>query len=283
MAVRLTVLAAVLALCRPFPYAEAAGAGGPERELEVIMLSRHPEKADSMAEMLRGCGSRVTVRPESELRNGRKVEEILKTLPQCSLLILDVSQEQSLHLVGTVLRKFFQAGGTVLCLYPWIYADRWENFLSANGIWYQPLAPMKPYFAYRSAFPGQAFVPNPRVRHRLLEKPNRLSGNFGTGTFGMIIPKDGHVIPLFVSADNSACTGVSLQENVLDRGSMIFSCVRGFMNADRNGIAPHSRQFLENLLLYVSRRTGSRVGDENSREVPEVSGDAAGANKGSLN
>lgn len=221
---------------------------------------------EGMSEVLAKHSFEVVVFDVARLEKEGGLKEAAASLPAADLLILG-RRVQEKPAVGRLfasrewraaLKGFLESGGVMFSLVAWVYSDAWTKFFSPADIWYPEHARIKPYQRYREAFPGGPFRPNGKLTHPLLSRPHKLSGIFGYQNFGYLLPERKEAHGLIVREGNSRCVGVSLQESVLGKGTVIFSNLFLFMSdggkmAKHPGepLAHHSVLFLENLATYV--------------------------------
>lgn len=255
---------------------------------QVLMIVHNPDHAlnQAMAKVMRTSGAEVIIYPGKDMdKPGLSV-----MIENAQLMIFgkDMHERSSKYIgseqgKGTV-KRFISSGGSIFFFWPYIWAGDWKDFFKENGIWFSPLDRIKPYLPHQIAFTQNWYVPNKKIKHLLLEKPNVLENQLGTQSFGLPVPQREDMIRLIVSKENTADVGVSLQEKVLGRGNVFFSALyqfmiikaaSGFVKNPEDPMAEHSVQFLQNLVYYVRWTYDIALVDRVNEAIKHAQGTAA--------
>ena len=232
----------------------------------LIFTGRHDKNTKKIAQVLKSYNCEVDTLQcsyKEVLANSPKVSELIEYVKNADIIISHRNQEQFGLLAernqefSKALKTFFSSGGVMLSLVKWIFSQDFKTYCRKSNIWYPDYDQIKAYAKHRSFYPWKFYKINNKISHPIIEKPHKLSGDVGLDQFGYALPKDKKLIALAVRSNNPKSVGVVLQENVMGKGTVIYSCLYEFIGVgkklprdDNDPLAKHSMLFLKNMVEF---------------------------------
>jgi hypothetical protein len=236
----------------------------------LIFTGRHDKNTKKIAQVLKGYNCKVDTLQcsyKDVLAKSPKVSELIEYVKSADIIILHRNQEQFGYLAeknqefSQALNTFFSSGGVMLSLLKWIFSQDFKNYCNKSNIWYPDYNQIKAYAKHRSAYPWKFYKINNKISHPMLKKPHKLSGLVGLDNFGYALPKDKKLTAIAVRTNNPQSVGVVLQDNIMGNGTVISSCLYGFMGVgkklpqnDNDPLAKHSMLFLKNMVEFSKNK-----------------------------